>query len=256
MNRTNDIILKEERHAFIMKQINLHNKVLSMELSRELKVSEDTIRRDLKEMADDGRLLKVHGGAIGKSFHYPFHNNNEVYAQEAKQKIGEKITSRLRNDMLVLTGGGTTMIEFAKKIPGTLHATFFTISPLVAVTLADHSNLTVISIGGQLSKNANVTIGASVINQLNDLQVDICLLGSNGIDAHEGMTDSDWEVVQVKRAMIHSAKELAILCIAEKLNSVQRMKVCDVNSIDYLITELSSENSLLTPYEQSGIKLL
>lgn len=249
-------MLKEERQALIMREINLHNKVLSADLSERLKVSEDTIRRDLKELAETGNILKVHGGAIGKSFHYPHHHNSEVYAQEAKQVIAEKALSLLKNDMVILTGGGTTLIEMAKKIPDNLHATFFTISPLVGLTLANHANLTVIGIGGELSKNSNVHIGASVINHLSDLKMDLCLLGANGLSVQEGMTDSDWAVVQVKRAMIHSSQKLAILSIAEKLNSVQRMKVCDLNLIDYLITELSPDSHFLAPYQDLGIKLM
>lgn len=249
-------MLKEERQALIMRQINVHNKVLSADLSIELNVSEDTIRRDLKDMAEEGKILKVHGGAIGRSFHYPFNHNNEVYAQEAKQQIAEKAISLLKNDMVILTGGGTTLIELAKRIPETLRATFFTISPLVAITLADHPNLTVIGIGGQLSKNSNVHIGASVINQLNDVKVDLCLLGANGLSVQEGMTDSDWEVVQVKRAMIHTSKKLAILSIAEKLNSVQRMKVCDLNLIHYLITELPPESMFLSSYQNLDLELI
>lgn len=249
-------MLKEERQALIMRQINLHNKVLSTDLSAELGVSEDTVRRDLKEMADEGKILKVHGGAIGRSFHYPFNHNSEVYAQEAKQSIAEKAITLLKKDMVVLTGGGTTMIELAKRIPDNLRATFFTISPLVAITLADHSNLTVIGIGGQLSKNSNVHIGASVINQLNDVRVDLCLLGANGLSVQEGMTDSDWEVVQVKRAMIHSAKKLVILSIAEKLNSVQRMKVCDMNLIHYLITEMPAGHPFLSAFQRLDLQLM
>lgn len=148
------------------------------------------------------------------------------------------------------------MIELAKRIPDSLRATFFTISPLVAVTLADHPNLTVISIGGHLSQNSNVHIGATVINQLNDVHVDLCLLGANGISVHEGMTDSDWEVVQVKRAMIHSAKQLAVLSIAEKLDSVQRMKVCEINVVNYLITELPPDSHFLSAYHSAGISLM
>ncbi len=249
-------MLKEERQALIMKQINLHNKVLSGDLSERLGVSEDTIRRDLKELAETGKILKVHGGAIGKSFHYPYHHNSEVYAQEAKQIIAEKALSLLKNDMVILTGGGTTMIEMAKKIPSTLHATFFTISPLVGLTLANHANLKVIGIGGELSKNSNVHIGASVINQLSDLKMDLCLLGANAMSVREGMTDSDWSVVQVKRAMIHSCEKLAILSIAEKLNSAQRMKVCDLNLIDYLVTELDVDSPFLSEYRNLNLQLL
>ncbi len=249
-------MLKEERQSFIIKQINLHNKVLSNELSKKLAVSEDTIRRDLKELAKTGKILKVHGGAIGKAFHYPYHHNSEIYAQTAKQTIADKAISLLKDDMVILTGGGTTMIEMAKKIPNDLKATFFTISPMVALTLANHDNLTVIGIGGELSKNSNVFIGTSVINQLFDLKMDLCMLGANGISIQEGMTDSDWSVVQVKRAMIHSCQKLAILSITEKLNTVQRMKVCDINLIDYLITESNQNSPALSPYQETKTQLL
>lgn len=249
-------MLKEERQGFILRQINLHNKVLSGDISAVLGVSEDTIRRDLKELAQQGKILKVHGGAIGRSFHYPFNQDSEVYAQDAKQQIAAKTIKLLKNDIVVLTGGGTTMIELAKQIPDSLRATFFTISPLVAITLAEHPNLTVISIGGKLSKNANVHIGSGVINQLTDIHVDLCLMGANGLDIREGMTDSDWEVVQVKRAMIRAANKLVILSIAEKLNSVQRMKVCDLNLLHYLITEMPPDAPYLEAYSKLELTLL
>lgn len=249
-------MLKEERQALIMREINLHNRVLSADLSQTLGVSEDTIRRDLKELAESGSIMKVHGGAVGRSFHNPFLHNDAVYAQQAKRDIAIKALSLFRKDMVILTSGGTTMIELARRIPEELKATFFTISPLVAVELADHPNLTVITIGGQLSKGSHVHVGASVINQLADIRVDLCLLGANGLSAQEGITDSDWEVVQVKRAMIRSAGKLAILSIAEKLNTVQRMKVCGPNQINYLLTELPPESPLLQPFIPYGIKLM
>jgi DeoR/GlpR family transcriptional regulator of sugar metabolism len=230
-------MLKKERHAFIMRQINLHNKVLSSDLSVQLDVSEDTVRRDLNELSDTGKILKVHGGALSKSFHFPF-DKNEVYAVEEKKKVALKAIQLLKEGMVVLTGGGTTMIEFAKLIPPDLELTFFTISPLVALELAEHPKLTVILIGGLLSKNTQINIGARVINELSEIKVDLCFLGANGIDQNEGITDSDWEVVQVKKAMIRSSAKVAVLSISEKLDSVQKMKVCNFKDIDYLITEI------------------
>lgn len=170
---------KEERHKLIMREINLHNKVLSTDLSNLLNISDDTVRRDLKELAETGKLLKVHGGAASKSFVAPFNVQNEVYALSEKKKIAEKTLKLIKNDMVILTEGGTTILELAKMIPDNLKVTFFTISPQVAITLSDHSNLEVITIGGKLNKNANLHVGASVINQLVDIKVDLCLLGAN-----------------------------------------------------------------------------
>ncbi|MCC9136753.1 DeoR/GlpR family DNA-binding transcription regulator [Pontibacter silvestris] len=243
-------MLKEERQAFIIKQINLHNKVLSSDLSTQLNVSEDTIRRDLHELAEGGKILKVHGGALSKSFHYPF-QQSEVYAKESKKEIAKKALQLIQEEMVLLVGGGTTMIEVARMIPESLKCTFFTVSPLVALELAERSNINVILIGGQLSKNSHINIGAQVINQLSEIRVDLCFLGTNGLSLADGVTDSDWEVVQVKKAMIKSAKRTAIMSIAEKLNSIQNMRVCNLNAIHYLITDLKPSDPALAEYAAS-----
>ena len=243
-------MLKEERQAFIIKQINLHNKVLSSDLSIKLNVSEDTVRRDLNELAESGKILKVHGGALSKSFHYPF-QQVEVYAKESKKEIAGKVVNILQDGMTVLVGGGTTMIEVARMIPESLKCTFFTVSPLVALELAERSNSTVILLGGQLSKSSQIIIGAQVINQLAEIKVDLCILGTNSLSIADGLTDSDWEVVQVKKAMIRAAKKTAIMSIAEKLGSNQNMKVCDLNAIHYLITDLSPKDNFLGEYSNA-----
>ncbi|MBA4167656.1 MAG: DeoR/GlpR transcriptional regulator [Chitinophagaceae bacterium] len=249
-------MLRNERLKLIMREINLHNKVLSGDLSEKLSVSEDTIRRDLKELADEGVILKVHGGAMSKTFHSPFDGKNQVYALAAKQQIAEKTIPLFKNNMLVMMEGGTTIMEIAKKVPGRLDATFFTPSPQVAITLAEQEEVRTITIGGTLLKNANLHTGASVINELAGIRADLCIIGANGLSAKGGLTDSDWEVVQVLKAMIRSAKKVAVVTIAEKLNSVQRMKICDLDEIDYLVTELPPDSPFLSAFADGRLEII
>lgn len=240
-------MLKEERQAYILRQINLHNRVLSADMSEKLKVSEDTIRRDLNELAENGKVTKVYGGALSKSYQFPF-QENEVYARDAKKTIALKAAKLIKPGMTILAGGGTTMLELAKAFPKNLQCTFFTISPLVALEMAERSNAEVILIGGKLSKNSNITIGSQVINQLSEIKVDLCLLGTNSLSVVEGVTDSDWEVIQIKKAMIRCSERTAILSIAEKLNSVQKMKVCSLSNIHYLITDMDAPHDSLASF--------
>lgn len=241
-------MLKEERHKIILREVNLHNKVLTSDLSELLTVSEDTIRRDLNELGDLEMILKVHGGAMSKTFHYPFNGHNPVYALEAKQAIARKAIGLFKKDMMILLEGGTTIMEIAKQIPTDLHATFLTVCPQVALALAEHDNIDVITIGGRLVKNANIHTGGSVINELAAIKTDLCIIGTNGISIQDGLTDSDWEIVQVMKAMIRSAKKTAVVCIAEKFNTVQKIKIADITDIDYVITELEPGNPLLGAY--------
>ena len=112
-------MLKKERQAYILRQVSLHNSVLSADLSAEIQVSEDTIRRDLNELAEEGKVIKVHGGALSKSFN-SFYLRSDVFHGEQKKIIGQKAISLLKDGMFVLSGGGTTVIEMARMLPETL----------------------------------------------------------------------------------------------------------------------------------------
>jgi DeoR/GlpR family transcriptional regulator of sugar metabolism len=248
-------MLKEERHKIIMKEINLHNKVLSVDLSTLLNVSEDTIRRDLKELSDEDRIIKVHGGAISKSFVRPFLADNNIYAHDEKKKIALKAISLIQNDMTLLLEGGTTIIELANQIPQKLNLTIFTVSPQIAITLSDHENIKVYTIGGKLNKNANIHTGASVVNDISNIKCDICFMGVNAVSLENGFSDIDWETVQVNKAMIKVADKTAVLAISEKLNISKRYRVADLHDISYLITELNPGDDELVEYRKQ-IKII
>jgi DeoR/GlpR family transcriptional regulator of sugar metabolism len=243
-------LFKNERHAFIIKQINLHNKVLSSQLSKELDVSEDTIRRDLAELADTGEIIKVHGGALSKSYHYPAHQST-VYAQGEKKVIARKATSLIQNGMVIITEAGTTMLEMVRLIPDNIEATFFTVSPLMALELSEHPLLTVVLLGGEVDNSAQITVGGKTVSELSEIRADLCFLGVNALNAKVGLTEIDWKVAQVKKAMIHCASKLAVLSISEKLNSEHKMKLCSPHTIDYLITELDPNDKRLSGYRKN-----
>jgi DeoR/GlpR family transcriptional regulator of sugar metabolism len=84
----------------------------------------------------------------------------------------------------------------------------------------------------------------------------MCLLGANAFSVHDGLTDIDWEVVQVKKALIRCAKKVAVLSISEKLDTSQRIKICDFNQVNYLITELSPESASLAAYKKDDLRLI
>jgi DeoR/GlpR family transcriptional regulator of sugar metabolism len=249
-------MLKRERQAYILHQVNLHNKVLLADLSQDMDVSDDTIRRDLQELAETGKLIKVHGGALSPSFHSSTHASKEVYSYSQKKIIAKKAVSLIKDDMFILTSGGTTIIEMARALPTNLRATFISGSIPVIFEYMNHPNIDVIVIGDKVSKNSKITVGLEAISKIKELRVDICFLGINAINLENGVSDNDWDVVQIKKAMIESAQKLVCLTIAEKINSRQPIQVCDCKKIDTLITELPPDDPLLEPYLKAGIKVL
>ena len=248
-------MLKKERQAFILHKVNLHNRVVCGDLSLEINVSEDTIRRDLQELSDEGKLIKAHGGALSKSFYSSF-NSSKVYSLENKKCIAQKAATLIKDGMFVLTTGGTTIIELARALPENLQATFITGSLPAALEYLHHPTIEVILIGDKLSKNAQITVGGEAISKIKQIKADICFVGTNALDAEHGLTDNDWEVVQVKKAMIESSAQVVSLTIAEKINTCQRIQVCDINVIDVLVTELQTDSAVLLPYIKKGLKIL
>lgn len=249
-------MLKRERQAYILHQVNLHNKVLSADLSQHINVSDDTIRRDLQELAEEGKLIKVHGGALSPSFHNGHHTSREVYSYSQKKIIAQKAASMIKDGMFVLTGGGTTIIELARALPMNLHATFISGSIPAIFEYMNHPNIDVIVIGDKISKNSKITVGLEAVSRIRQIKADLCFLGINALNLENGVSDNDWDVVQIKKAMIESAQKLVCLTIAEKINSQQPIQVCETARIHTLITELPPDDPLLKPYEEAGIKIL
>lgn len=249
-------MLKSERQAHILHQLDLHNKVLCSNLSREMSVSEDTIRRDLQELADEGRLIKVHGGALSRSFHFISRQDQPVYSVQAKRLIAAKTARLIQNGMVVFTSGGTTMLELANAIPTDLQATFITSSIPAALAYSHHTSIEVVMIGDRVSKHSKMCVGGEVTKRIGEIRADLCILGVNGIDASIGVTDSDWEVVQVKKAMVEAARKTICVSIAEKLNTSQHFLVCEAAKIDMLVTELSAQDTRLSPYRDQGIEVI
>ena len=157
---------------------------------------------------------------------------------------------------MVLLSGGTTIRQLVKSLPSDLNASFITVSLPIALELLGHPSAEVIFIGNKLSKNTQMSVGGEVIHRLSQIRADICFLGTNSIDAHSGITDSEWETIEVKKAMMQCAQQTVSLAIAEKLNTTQRLQLCKPEEIDTLITELDPGNPVFLPYREKGITIL
>ena len=249
-------LLKKERQAYILYRLNLHNKVLNVNLSEDMEVSEDTVRRDLQELANAGKLIKVHGGALSLAFSEIHFGSKTIYSQGQKAIIAEKAIRLIQENMYVLTSGGTTILEMVRHLPLQLRATFITGSIPALNAYKAHPNINVIAVGGRVNKESKITVGASAIEKIKEVNADLCLLGTNAIDLQGGITDSDWEVVELKKAMVAASAKTVCLTIAEKLNSFEPLQVCEFKRIDYLITELDPTDKLLQPYVKAGVKVL
>ncbi len=249
-------MLKEERQQTILNEVELHNRVLLTDIAEMLDVSVDTIRRDVKELDADNKLRKVHGGAISLGFTLPASQNQNIYALPQKTIIARKAVKLLKNGSVIFIDGGTTCLELARLIPRQLQLTCFTFSLPVALQLLTKPQVDVIFVGGTISREAQISVGANTVHNLSGIKVDYGFIGTGYVDSIHGLTEFDWEIVQVKRAVINASRKAVLLCISEKLNSQHRYKTCDIHAINTMITELKPENNLLNLFRNHEIHLL
>ncbi len=249
-------MLKEERQRTILNEVELHNRVLLTDIAEKLDVSIDTVRRDVKELDADNKLRKVHGGAVSLGFATYSPARNNVYALEQKTAIAQKAITLIKDHSVILIDGGTTCLELARLLPAERHITCFTLSLPVAMELLNKPNVEAIFIGGALSKDSQIAIGANTIHNLSQIKVDYAFIGTGYVDTNFGLTEFDWDIVQTKKAVIGASKKAILLCISEKLNSQHRYKTCDIHEIDTMITELAPSHQLLANFKHQDIKLL
>jgi DeoR family transcriptional regulator, fructose operon transcriptional repressor len=248
------VLQKKERKQLIIRQVSIHTRLMFADLVKLIDVSEDTIRRDVNELADEGLVIRIKGGVMTAA--YAVGQHTKTYSHADKVIIADKALSLLREGMIVLTGGGTSVREFIKRIPDNLRATFMTVSPLSAVELLDKPQIKTIMIGGCVSAYSQMVVSGDVYASLANVRPDLCILGINAIDSKNGLTDSDWETVHIKKAMMQAARKTAVLTISEKLNTSMQVRIAHLDEIDYLVTELDAHDSQLDEYQAKKLTIL
>nr|WP_299381649.1 DeoR/GlpR family DNA-binding transcription regulator [Allomuricauda sp.] len=247
---------KDKRQDIILEILQLDGKVATQNLADKLLVSEDTIRRDLNEMAQKGLLSKVHGGAISSIQKLYYYNDNVVKDQEEKNTIAKKACSLLHDGMTLIISDGTTNLAFARNIPKELKATVFTYCLPIAMELTEHPGIEIIFLGGKIEKKSMVSLGNEVVDKCANIHVDMCFLGTGSIGHKEGITEGSYEVSLIKRAIVEASDRVVSLATSNKLGLRQPYNICKPSQISYLITELSAVNPELQPFKKAGIPLL
>lgn len=246
-------MLTAERKQFILRALQRDGKVVAKELSEELGTSEDTIRRDLRDLASEGLLQRVHGGALPTSPANASFAARREQATSAKRAIARKAAELVRPGQVVLLDGGTTNVQVAELLPHDLEATIVTNSPPLASALADHSRVEVILLGGRLDKHSQVTLGEATLDALKMVRADLFLLGICSVHPEIGISTPNLEEAYLKRAMMANAAEVVALVSAEKLNTAAPYIAGPLTELSEIITERAVPDEALAPYRALGI---
>jgi DeoR/GlpR family transcriptional regulator of sugar metabolism len=247
-------VLTAERKQAILAQVDREGRVVASELVTSLGVSEDTIRRDLRDLAEQGLVQRVHGGALASAPPTSSFTHRLEVSREEKAALAEAALPLLVGARVIVLDGGTTTLELARRLPLLYDGTVVTNSPPVASALASHPKSEVILVGGRMLKDAQVAVGVAAVEAFHTVRADICVLGICSLHPDVGVTTPDDEEAYVKRAMVASAGEVIALATADKLRTASPWVVAQLADIDHLVTDGSA--ALTRAYTRAGINVV
>ena len=234
-------MLVAERHSRILTRVRESSLASTEDLAQLLDVSAETVRRDLLVLEERGALTRVRGGATvisnARGDEAEF-NDRAHWAREAKARIGRAAAALVRPGQSVVLDLGTTVEAMARALPRDLNATVATCSLRVATELADHPGLEVLVCGGRVRAGDLAVSNAIAQAFFADFYADIAFLGSGGIDVQAGLTDYHLDEVAVRRTILGNAAQSFALADASKLGKVGRHRVCDLDRLTGLITDV------------------
>lgn len=249
-------MLTSQRKQLILEKLEAEGQVQSTALSVYFSVSEDTIRRDLRELAAEGRLQRVHGGALpASSAVVPFAERKTV-KMDAKKNVARKGAQLISAGQVVIIDGGTTTAELITFLPPDLQITVVTHSPSIALGLVEHPLIDVILIGGRLYKHSIVTVGAAAIEGIGNIHADLFFMGVTGIHPEAGLTTGDFEEACIKRAFSGRAAETIVMASPEKINTASSFAIGDVSLANTMVVEDGTDRAWINAITEKGVTIV
>lgn len=233
----------DERREFILAELQSKGRLSTGNLAERFSMSEDTARRDFRELAAEGLIKRVHGAALPATpGEQPFQGRYKI-ARDVKAKLARIAAEIVLPGQIIIIDGGTTNLELARHLPLDLRATVITNSPTIAAATTEHRNLEVILLGGVFDKRSQMTLGARVLEQVCALSADICFIGVHGLHEDYGLTTAGYDEASVKAAMLQVSAEAVAIVTPDKIATVGAYKFATLSAVDVVVTERAYRNS-------------
>lgn len=250
-------LLLHERQARIQALLEHSGRVLAVELAEQFGVSEDTIRRDLREMASAGLCKRVYGGALKSvSSAMPLAERDTERA-EAKMALAEVLAQLIKPGMTVFLDASSVNTALARLLVNRGDALcVVTNTPSIAVILLQAPDIELVMIGGPIDRRVSAAIGVRALRDAQLLRPDLCVLGACGISAETGVTALQFEDAEFKRVLVERSHAVALAVTNEKLGTVAAHDVASLEELHVMAVEHDASKEMLAPFMASGLKVL
>lgn len=248
-------MLQQERHNKILDLLCQQGRVYATELSQAFTVSEDTIRRDLKQLDENLLLRRVHGGALPLLLKSEAYRERQDEIDPLKKRIALASIKFIKVNQTILIDSGSTCLQLAINLPTHFKFTVVTPSPLVASKLMYHDNIELILLGGKISKTAVMALGATTNAMLRKIHFDSCFLGVCALHPNKGLSINQLDEAETLSTIIEQSEQVIVLGSSLKLGKMGTYKVCDCNKLNLLVTDSNSDHKMLTLFKDQGVKI-
>lgn len=235
--------MTSERLDDIEARLERDGRVVAAELARIYATSEDTIRRDLRALAAEGRCRRVYGGALPATPARGPVSARRRIAPAAKASLGAALARLIEPGMTVFIDAGSTTLACAERIAA-FGVTVVTHAPIIAAALVENEGVRLVTLGGQVDRRVGAALGGSVLAGIAAIRPDLLLLGACGIDADAGITAHSLDDAAVKRAVAARSGRVAVAADRLKLATAAPFSVIDLAACDILCIEASTPADL------------
>ena len=249
-------LLLHERQSLILRRLQSDGRVIAASLAQELSISEDTVRRDLREMAAAGLCRRVYGGALPATSDASSLTERLSLSPERKDALARAAVPVFEAGMTLFIDSGSTNLAIARALPHTLRLTVITNAPNIASALIDRPEIDIVLLGGKLDHRTGAVIGARAIADAASFRPDICVLGSCGFDAAGGISADDFDEAEFKRSIARRSRALLVALTSEKLGVAAPFEVVPVGGGDHVVLEHDAGTGHVRALASSGANVI
>jgi DeoR/GlpR family transcriptional regulator of sugar metabolism len=249
-------MLAAQRREYLLEVLRREGKIVAKDAADALGISEDSIRRDLRDLAAEGLCQRVYGGALPASPATAGLARRATVSVAGKQQVAAVAAALIRPGATVIIDGGTTALALARALPPGLACTVITHSPIVAAALVEHPAAEVLILGGRVFKHSAVACGALAVEAAKQVSADAFFMGVTGVHPDAGLTTGDAEEAAMKRALAGRAGECYVLASAEKIGAASPYRVIALAQASAVITDAPPGNATVRQLQARDVKVM
>jgi len=252
-------MLYQERENYILQQLQLQATVKVSDLSRQLRVSVDTVRRDLKNMEQNGLIRCVRGGACLPESRMLFSDftGREIVHSDLKRAAARKVLAYIKEkDVVALNSGTTNTIVAQEMVAAGLNCTVVTNNCAALNVLLQSTSIRTIAIGGLLDLQERSTYGSLCEQDFAQFHPDVVLLSINALNYKDGYTDFRMNEVGIIQQLAASGRKVIAVMDSSKLGQCSKRKVLSTEQVDFVVMDDHIAPEIREKYHKKGIRIL